>query len=515
MRSATVRLAVWMSLFVLLGSLSAQVPYGNGTAGSGNYTPTLSCNQAYMGNGKFAFQIQNALGGATGLFALSTRSSQFMVGSTEILVDITWPQLLLLLPIYFSGPASQPGVGSAVIPLPLAFLPTPALAGMEFYAQCVVVDYATPGSPAASRGLKVELTYPPMGFVGTSVGGSADPYYFVDPISLVLTHQGGSTMSDNVTDAVFTHGGTGLFVGSSIRSQVNYADVTSFPPTWRTVYTSKGSGCYGMGYDRANQRLYTLTDPGNGQRELVALDVKDPNHPNFGQMIGHTVMMAGGTNMVERWTLSPSGKLAAVLVGILGPTSVVIVDTDPTSVNYLKNIRSTQVPTGAGLVLANRVVFSADENQVLVLLQNSGSTGGEVARFDRVSGQWLDHNSAQTGIQNIGANSNPPALLGSAPTSMKMAPDGRFAALSGFGGTGWVGRLDLWPGQISRFAYQPLTPSAPLQGAWACGLTADASILGVGTFPSSQAVFVDPMTGNLLGTVGTPSASNVYTFTFR
>jgi len=502
-------------ILLLVAPLAAQDPYGNASQGTGGFFPVLSCNQAFMGNGKFAFQIQNGLGGASGLLGLSTRPDRFMVGSSEILISLAFPNLLLVLPVTLGGQKGVPGVGSAIVPFPLAFPPMPSLAGLDFYAQFVVLDYPAPGSPAATRGLKVELTYPPLVFVGTSVGGSTDPYYFVDPQTLTLVRKGGSTFSDNVTGAAFAYGGTGLFVGSSIRNQVNFADTTSIPATWRNIYTSSGQGCYGVAYDKQNGHLYTLTDPGNNMRELVVLDVANPSSPSFGSMIGQTFNLTGGNQFTERWALSRDGKLAAVLVGFINVSTLTLVDTDPTSVTYLKIIASSQVPLTAGFTLTTRVEFTPDNDVILVTIQVAGSAPGEVARYDVNVGQWIDHNPTMAGIQNIGQNSTPPAALGSAPTDIEMAPDGTFAVISGMGSPGWAGRIDLAPGNVSFFSYQALTPGPSLQGAWACGLARDGGLMSVGTFPSSQLVLLDPMTGKLVGTVPLAGASNVYTVEHR
>ncbi|MBN2491291.1 MAG: hypothetical protein JXQ29_10635 [Planctomycetes bacterium] len=504
-------------LAVLAGAAAAQDPYGNGQPGTGGFTPVLSCNQAFMGNGLFTFRIHNGLGGGTGLLGVSTRPGRFLLGKTEILIGLVPPDPILIRPIVLGGTPNQPGAGTAIVPVPLAFPPMPALAGAEFFAQFVAMDFPMPGSPATSRGLKIELTYPPLVFVGTSVGGNIDPYYLVDPQVNLLVHQGGATFSDNVTGAAFTYGGRGLFVGSSFTSQVNYADVTTTVPVWRTVYTSAGSGCYGIGYDKANQRLYTLTDPGSSQRELVALDVANPASPSFGTLLANTVNLTGGNPMTERWALARSGKQAAVLVGFINTINLVLVDTDPRSASYLKNLVTAPVPMSGtgGLSLATRVVFTPDEDVVLVLIQNAGTNPAEIARYDVVGAQWLDHDPTQPGIQNIGVTSVPPVAFGSAPADIEMAPDGTFAVVSGFGGTGWAGRLDLNPRNITFFAYQPLSPLPALPGAWACGLARDGSLMGIGTFPNAQLVLADPQTGVLLGTVGLPGASNVYTVEHR
>jgi hypothetical protein len=503
-------------ILLIATSVAGQEWFGKGAPGTGGYTPVLTSNQAYMGNPSFAFKIQYGLGGSSGLLGLSLKQRSWYVGNTQILIS-PWPlELLLLQWVNLGGQKNQPGVGTATVPLPIPGPPNPALAGLDVYAQYIGVDYPTPGNPSASQGLRVELTYPPLVFVGTSVGGSTDPYYLIDPLTRTLKHRGGVAQTDNVTAAAWAYGGKGLFVGSSIRNQVNYADVSSVPPSWRSIYTSAGSGCYGVGYDRVNRRLYTLTDPGTAARELVALDVTDPSSPAFGKRLGNTSGLSVGAALVERWLLSPSGKQAAVLamVGILGPVNLVLVDTDPMSINYLKSLIVTQVPA-SGMHLTTRVAFTQDEKLVMVVIQNVGTTPGEIARYDIATNTWLDHNSTQSGIQNIGPNSVPPAMLGSAPTDIEIDPTGAFAVVCGFGGNGWAGRLDLKPGSPSYFSYQTLQPMATLPGAWACGLARDGSLMSIGTFPNANLVLADPLTGTLIGTVGMTGASNVYTAEHR
>jgi len=498
-----------VSLLALLvgASAEAQVPYGNGAPGTGGFIPRLTSNQAFMGNAAFNFSISNGLGGASALFAVSLAKSSTFVGTTEILVNLG--TLIIFVPLGLTGPNGTPGAGTANFPIPLNFPPTPAAAGTLVYAQVVVLDFPTPGSPAASRGLEVELGYPPLVFVGTSVGGSTDPFYLVDPLVPSLVYSSNNAFTDNVTDAVFNQGGTELFIGSSIRNQVNRADVTVVPPVWTTIYTSAGNGCYGMGIDRIFKRLYTFTNPGTATREITALDIQ-PGSPTYGQRLANTTNVSGG-GLAERWNISPTGKRICLLT--LLPGNLIIVDSDVNSAGYLTAQPPIVIPTSGGLALANQVRITPDDAYALVVIQNSGTTPGELARYDFNAAAWVDHNTGMPGIQNIGTSSNPPVVFGSAFTGISLSKDGSFALVSGFGGTGWAGRLDF---QGASWSYTTFNPGVPLNGSWAIGLTDGEGRAAIGTFPSPAAcVITDALNGNLVASVPLPGAGNVYTVLSR
>lgn len=509
MRIPRLTVAALAALAFVTTRAPAQDAYGTGAPGTGNVTPLLSCTQAYMGNAQFALTISNGRGGSSGWVGISTAPGSFFVGGTEILVGI--PSLVALLPVTLNGAAGVPGAGSATLNIPLSFPVAPSLAGLSYYVQYVGNDSPTPPSPASSRGLRVEITMPPSVFVGLSVGGSTDTHYFVDPVAPALQLQSNATHTDNVTDAVWARGGRDLFVGSSIRNQVNWADVSSFPPVWQTIYTASASGCYGMGFDRATKRLFTFTDPGTNSRELVALD-GDPASATFGQVLANSTNLFS-TNLVERWALSPSGKLAVFMAPLIAPFNLEIIDTDPASGTYMQIIRTAPVPISGGLSIGTRVRFTNEEDAILVLVQQAGTTPAELARYDIASNTFVDFNPSMSGTQNIGANSSPAALFGSAPTDIEMSPDGTFAIISGFGGTGWAGRLDIQPNNPSVFAYTPITTSTP--NGWACGLSRDGKLMSVGSWSPPQLFFFDPLTGAAKGSVSLSGASNIYTITHR
>jgi hypothetical protein len=162
------------------------------------------------------------------------------------------------------GASGVAGAGSASFPLPINLPALPFLAGYQVFAQYVVIDFSN-GAPAVTPGVEIELTMPPQVFVGTSVGGSTDPHWFVDaapaPANVAPTN---STFTDNVGEAVFADGGTNLYVASSITSRVNRADLTGPTPVWSTLFTFASGAVYGP----ANRRRspHPLGDRRSGKR---------------------------------------------------------------------------------------------------------------------------------------------------------------------------------------------------------------------------------------------------------
>jgi hypothetical protein len=147
------------------------------------------------------------------------------------------------------------------------------------------------------------------------------------------------------------------------------------------------------------------------------------------------------------------------------------------------------------------------------VIQNAGTQPGDLARYDFNAQAWVDHNTSMPGIQNIAALSSPAVNFGSAFTGISLSKDGSFALVSGFGGTGWAGRLDF---QGASWNYTAFNPGVPLAGSWAIGLTDGEARAAIGTFPSPSAcVVTDSLNGTLVGSVPLPGAGNVYTVMSR
>jgi hypothetical protein len=470
-------------------SVVAQDSYGSNTPGAGGIAPSLFCGQAWMGNPAFGLNVSGALGGTTAVFGVSIQPASIFLGMTEILVDLNPANLILLTAVPVSGPIGTAGVGSAFLSLPLSFPVDPSVAGFIFYAQAVMSDNSL-GSFASTRGLEVEIAMPPMVYVGTSVGGSNDPSWLIDPIGQSVI-QSYTANVNNVTDAEFAHGGSRVYVGTSLGQAVMELDTGAATPSYSAFYNA-GGVCYGIGYDRRNNIVYTLSDGPTGSRELIALDA-NLGSPTYGTVLSMTAGI-GALGIVERWELSPSGRFAGVLTVL--PAQLVIVDTDPSSPTWMQWNPLGLIPAGPSpFTLANNLVFTPRDEQILVVVQLAGPVPGEVARYDNLSGTWIDHDPFAPGIQNITGVNMP-----GAPVTIDIARSGQFAVVCGFSGNGAVARIDL-------------NVAAP----WACSISGDDTSVAVGSFggAQSQVVLIDVLSGALLGTVPIPGASNVYTVKYH
>ena len=198
-------------------------------------------------------------------------------------------------------------------------------------------------------------------------------------------------------------------------------------------------------------KLYMVPLAPNPTKVMLYIAERELHGPALGieQIVVNTVGVS--TGIYERWTVSPSGRRAALL-GLL-PSTLTIIDTDETSPTFLQNIVSgLSIPVNqpGALDIANQVRITPDDRYALILIQLPGATPGELARYDIEAGVFVDHDPSTPQIDNIGPLSQPPVFLGGAPTGLSMAQSGRFAILSGFNGCGWVGRLELDP-------YDPLS----------------------------------------------------------
>ena len=235
------------------------------------------------------------------------------------------------------------------------------------------------------------------------------------------------------------------------------------------------------------------------------------------------------SGIVERWSLSPSARRAAVLTAF--PSSLTIVDTDPTSPTFLQNLVSqfAITPTQNGINLPNQVRITPDDRYALVIVQLAGATPSEIARFDIVNNAWIDHNPTLPGVQHMSPSSLPPVVLGGAGTGLSVSSDGRFAVVAGFNGCGWAGRIALDPSDPQSFGYTPWNPGVLLSNAWTASLSTDDTEVGIACWPrdscpavaSPQLFRLEAVTGALLGT--TPIAfnanpntlQNLYTVVYR
>lgn len=481
-----------VSLLLITSLASAQDAYGAGTPGAGYVFPTLSCGEAWMGNTGFALNIETGLGGATAWLGVSFATATTSYGGASILVDLAPSNLFILTPIALSGPIGVPGAGSAAYPYPLTMPPTPSLAGLHVYAQ-VVIDEG--GVYASSRGLDVEIIMPPrLLFDGAK-----------QVIDTTTTTPALVASLSTGSDSEFAHGRRRAYVSTGFGiEEVNF-DVV--PPTISNLFAAPGI-TYGIGVDHVNNRTYALSGSSVSQRELFGIDT-DLTSPGYGTQVASTIGLTGAGGYVERWELAPDGRAAAVLT--VFSRHLVIVDTDPASTNYMGWTNEGLVPVNAAIFpIATHCNFTPDGTQVLVTVQTGGSGPGEIARYDRLLGQWLDHNPIQPGIQNIGSQSAPPATVPAAPWTVSVARSGTFAVVSGWGSGGGLGRIGLDTSNPFSWSYTPIISPVTLGGAsWACDISGDdTQFVTVG---SGQALVFDTATGAFVTAfaipgVGSPTA---------
>lgn len=496
--------AVFASSLVFASALAAQQPYGRATAGSGGFVPQHSAAQPRIG-GVLNLDLQCALGSSAAAFFLAGGSGSVSIFGVEFALDPT----TLLSTLVVSTSAGGAGAGRAQVPIPVPVFAN--LLGRSLYSQVAVIDGGGPAGLSASRGLRCSFAGAPAVFVACSIIGS-DPFHLVDPLSAAILDTGAPPEVDNVSDAVFDHAGRRVFTASGIRGTIGVGNASSLPIAWSTLYASPATSAYGLEIDHRRQLLWTLTALTGGSRELVAVDI-DAASATYGQVVHNTAGMLSGN--AERFDVSPGGGVAAVLTYL--PTSLTIVDPDPTSSNFLRN-RYSQLPVPVDqpgpLTLANQVAITPDERYAMVILQGVGTTPAEIARFDLLTGTWVDHDPTGPGT-NIGPLSSPPILMGSAPTSLTIASHGRFAVVGGFGGCGWLGRLDLDPKDPRSLSYQQLAPNGTLPNGWTAALSNDESEVCVPTWGSSSCSLASPQleridvaTGANLGTIPIPANTN-------
>jgi hypothetical protein len=499
-----------LALLVLTAAAAAQVPYGYPTPGPGGISPVLVCGQPWMGNAGFSIGVNSGLGGAGALIGISTQPAFFAYGPTAIFIDPDPLNLLILQGLVLGGASGVPGAGSATFPLPLNFAPNPALAGATVFTQAIVDDPANPGVFAATQAMRLELGYPPMIFVGTSVGGSVDPYYFVDPFTQTVVSTGGNNFTNNVSGGVFAHGGKDLFVSTSIANQISRADLTGVSPAWSTLYSFPGHVFYGIGHDWLNDRVYSLSGATASTRELVAVD-SNPASGTYGQVVGSTAGIGGGATL-ERWGFSRSGKVAAIPAIFGSSGSLILVDTDAASATYLQSIDSSPVPGTFSFAFSIAAGFTPNDEYCLVLISGIGTQ--HVARYHVPTQTWVDHDAVAPGTQHIDLG---PTY--GVPTGMEVSADGTFAVISGLGAgsAGWALRLDLLdPTSSPNFAVTPYLPGmALLPGAYGASLSRDGTMAAFTSTTPAKLLILDSATGALLANIPLPGASNIYTATWR
>ena len=125
--------------------------YGVGLAGSGGFTPDLDGSGTPILGQAMSLDVSSGLGGAACLYVLSAaQDAQPGLGGT-ILVAPPW----FVDTVVLGGGAGVPGAGSASLG---GTVPNdPALQGLDFFTQTVVLDSGGPQGAALSEGVRAHI----------------------------------------------------------------------------------------------------------------------------------------------------------------------------------------------------------------------------------------------------------------------------------------------------------------------------------------------------------------------
>ncbi|MBM3991030.1 MAG: hypothetical protein FJ298_08480 [Planctomycetes bacterium] len=344
-------------------------------------------------------------------------------------------------------------------------------------------------------------------FVGSSTSGSTDRHYFVDAANGTVISGGGSSFTDNVSDALWADYGQTLYVTSSIQNRINRAVWNGATASWSLFYSAP-SACYGLGHDRTNHRLWVLV--GSGSSELHCIDI-DPTSQNYAQRIAETTALSGPIR--ERWRLAPNARLAAVPHLLLQGGSLDIVDTDPTSSNFLQIVHSAPVPgASAAFCMATDVEFSRDSRWLWLLF--SGAGFARLAVLDMSTLSWIDFNPNQAGNQSL-------QVLSSSGSSLSLSPDGLVGIATSNTTAGNAVRIQIDPAHPTNSVVSDYTGSGltvPRADGSSMSPTGDRASLAStpgNLVGPSYLVTLNTTTGQVLSNVALANIWNVYTSRWR
>lgn len=499
-------LAVAICAFVLCSATTAQENYGFGTPGLLGNIPEIDTNQAWVGRPDFGITISNSAAFTQVFYLLSGAPAADNFLGIPLWVDTTT--------LFEVSPGMVPvditdGNGASTLTLPLP--PLPILIGFKFYGQGLALDIdPMTGLPSATGGVEITFTAEPQVAVGTSVGGSSDPYYLVNPQTMSLDFQGGNNFTNNTYgNMTYTDQGRYLYIASSITASLNRLDLNGPTPVFSNIATfpttnGSNSGCWETYEDTANRLLWILATNDIGERQLFAVDI-DLVSPSYGMKVAQTTTIPQ-SGFPEIWALSNDGKTAAVCAALAN--IVHFVDTDPLSPTFLQILQSIPVPGGG--FFNSAIKFSPDDQTLYVV---SVPLGGQssIARYDIGSSAWIDHNPATTFVvDNIGPTSVPPVMIGNVVPGLAVGPEGDTIYVSS-SGTGQVTKIDFSTGSwVDTVA----TGAAPSQ-VWEVDVNFDGTMLAGPSWAPAQLNFWDTATMTFQFSVPLPGGSNIYNVNWR
>lgn len=132
--------------------IGGRLQYGNGAPGLEGVRPLLGISGVLRpGAGGAAVELVRGLGGATGVFGIGSSAVDLpLLAGASVYID----PLLSLTPISLSGTPGGAGEGTWTLPLDTAL---PALAGLTFTAQALLLDPSGPAGLSTTNGLEARF----------------------------------------------------------------------------------------------------------------------------------------------------------------------------------------------------------------------------------------------------------------------------------------------------------------------------------------------------------------------
>ncbi|MCA8973361.1 MAG: hypothetical protein KDC98_01500 [Planctomycetes bacterium] len=487
------------SFAVLLSSLAAQVPYGFGTANVAGVVPRLDASPHWIGNGAVTYRLDRAAPSALGGLFVSTAHAATTLGGSSVLIDLLPGRLL------FSAPLLLNASGTAQFAMAIPPGAT-GLIGLRLFLQAAVADTPIAGALlASSNGIEVEVTAPPMLFVGNPYG-SPSPFALLDPSSLNTLSQSVLPAGAVANGATVIDGGRELLVASPTTLAIERGDLTVSPPTWTRLQTFTAPP-FGLVSAPRQRLLFTLVGPQYGIKDLVALD-GDPTSPSYGLEVGRLPAISDVVSD-DGWDVAVAGDRLAIHHGGLG-TDLLLVDIDPARTTFLQIVDSSPIPGLMPQFNGVRAIRSSADGTIVFVVLGVGffTVPSGIHRYRTDTRQWLDHNPGLAGIQAIGPRSTPPGPMITS-SDFALARDESFAVVMNYDK---LVRLDFDRDDPDYWQLTNLTGSwVPTTGP-SHVLTANGDLVllvGNSPLPGTTAYLIDPFTANISGLQAiVPSATN-------
>ena len=161
----------------------AQDSYGSGTAGSGGFVPPSPATRRGSGNAGFALSVTHGLGGAQTILAISTQPASLLAGGTQVLVEPRARGPRADLEPDSLGRRRSRRRRNRIARNPAGVPRRSRDGGDDGLRTGRIADYVTPTTFAATAGLRVTLTMPPL-FAMTTTGAANTSTRFLDAVTM-------------------------------------------------------------------------------------------------------------------------------------------------------------------------------------------------------------------------------------------------------------------------------------------------------------------------------------------